>query len=204
MTAKRCFDLFFTIPGIILLLPLFFLLSMWIKLNSPGPVFFKQERVGKNGSRFKIFKFRTMIHDAEKVGPLITVGDDRRITRAGRFLRKYKLDELPQLLNVLKGEMSLVGPRPEVPRYVELYTDEQRLALKLLPGITDPASIRYRNENEILDTCADPETMYIEKIVPEKIKINMEYAQKASIFTDLFVLVATVFHFGTEKREIGL
>ncbi len=138
MLAKRCFDLVFTIPGLISLTPVFFFISLWIKSDSSGPIFFRQERVGLGGDSFRIYKFRTMIIDAEKKGKQITVGADCRITNSGRFLRKYKLDELPQLLNVIKGEMSLVGPRPEVPRYVAEYSQEIRdIVLSVPPGITD-------------------------------------------------------------------
>ncbi len=189
---KRVFDLFWTIPGLVVLSPLFGVIALWIKLDDGGPVFFRQERVGQNGQLFRIWKFRTMVVDAEKRGRPLTVGRDPRITRAGYRLRRYKLDELPQLLNVLRGEMSLVGPRPEVPRYVALYTPEQRRVLDLMPGITDPASIRYRHENELLSQAEDPEKVYVEEIMPEKIRINLDYAQRATIWSDFWVILQTL------------
>ena len=200
MTAKRIFDLFFTVPGLIVLLPFFVLIALWIKLDSKGPVFYRQERVGRYGETFKIYKFRTMVENADKIGGAITIGNDPRITKVGRFLRKYKIDELPQLINVLKGEMSLVGPRPEVIKYVNLYTSEQKEVLNLMPGITDPASIKYRNENILLaasrdtyEASYDPEQVYIQEIMPDKIRINLEYASRATIFTDFKVVVKTIF-----------
>lgn len=200
MTAKRIFDLIFTVPGLIVLLPFFVLIALWIKLDSKGPVFYLQERVGRYGETFKIYKFRTMVKNADKIGGAITIGDDPRITKVGRFLRKYKIDELPQLINVLKGEMSLVGPRPEVIKYVNLYTSEQREVLNLIPGITDPASIKYRNENILLaasrdtyEASYDPEQVYIQEIMPDKIRINLEYASRATILTDFQIVVKTIF-----------
>ena len=200
MTAKRIFDLIFTVPGLIVLLPFFVLITLWIKLDSRGPVFYLQERVGRYGETFKIYKFRTMVKNADKIGGAITIGDDPRITKSGKFLRKYKIDELPQLINVLKGEMSLVGPRPEVSKYVNLYTSEQREVLNLIPGITDPASIKYRNENILLaasrdtyEASYDPEQVYIQEIMPDKIRINLEYASKATVLTDFKVVIKTIF-----------
>ncbi len=195
---KRAFDLLFTIPGLLILLPVFVMIAIWIKIDSPGSVFYRQKRVGKGGKYFKIYKFRTMIANADQIGPAITVGDDPRITKAGRVLREYKLDELPQLINVLKGEMSLVGPRPEVPYYVDMYTVEQSRVLNLLPGITDPASIKYKNENKILAAISDkvggvdPEMVYISEIMPEKIRINLEYAARANVLSDFMVIVRTL------------
>jgi len=195
---KRIFDIAFALPGFIILLPFFFIIALWIKLDSPGPVFFQQERVGKNRKVFKIYKFRSMFDNPDKRGLEITVGNDPRITRTGQILRKYKLDELPQLINVLKGEMSLVGPRPEVQKYVNMYTPEQMAVLRLMPGITDPASIKYRNENELLaattgGTEVNPEHFYINMIMPHKIIINLEYAQKANISSDFGVIIKTIF-----------
>jgi lipopolysaccharide/colanic/teichoic acid biosynthesis glycosyltransferase len=195
---KRFFDLIFTVQGIVILLPFFIIIAVLVKLDSPGPVFYLQERVGKNGRIFKIYKFRTMINDADKIGPAITVGDDPRITRWGYVFRKHKLDELPQLINVLKGEMSLVGPRPEVPKYVDMYSKDQMAVLNLLPGITDPASIKYRTENELLAATraegvdVDPEWIYVNEIMPDKIKINLEYATKANILSDFVVIMKTI------------
>jgi lipopolysaccharide/colanic/teichoic acid biosynthesis glycosyltransferase len=200
MTAKRIFDLIFTVPGLIVLLPFFVLIALWIKLDSKGPVLYRQERVGRHGKTFGIYKFRTMVENADKIGGAITIGNDPRITKVGRFLRKYKIDELPQLINVLKGEMSLVGPRPEVSKYVNLYTSEQREVLNLIPGITDPASIKYRNENILLaasrdtyEASYDPEQVYIQEIMPDKIRINLEYASRATVLTDFKVVIKTIF-----------
>ena len=191
--AKRAIDLMVAIPAAVLLSPLFIVTAVWIKLDSRGPVFFLQERVGQFGRLFRIFKFRTMAVDAEKRGPLITVGADYRITRSGRLLRKYKLDELPQLFNVIKGEMSLVGPRPEVPRYVELYTEDQRGILALKPGITSPASIAFSGESEILATQADPENFYRTQLMPAKIHEDLSYAKRATIFSDCAMIAKTFF-----------
>jgi lipopolysaccharide/colanic/teichoic acid biosynthesis glycosyltransferase len=189
--SKRIFDIFWILVGIPFLIPLFIIIAILIKLDDGGPVFFVQERIGYKGKPFKIWKFRTMVVDAEQQGSLITVGRDPRITRVGYFLRKFKLDELPQLFNVLKGEMSLVGPRPEVEKYVKLYTPEQLKVLDIMPGITDPASIRYSNESEILGQFQDPEKAYVEIIMPEKIKLNLEYASRANCWKDLLVIVRT-------------
>ena len=189
---KRIFDLFFTIPGVIFLTPLFLLIAILIKLDDGGPVFFRQERIGWRGKPFRMWKFRSMVVNAERVGSQLTVGRDFRITKIGHFLRKSKIDELPQLFNVLKGEMCLVGPRPEVPRYVKLYTLQQSRVLDLVPGITDVASITYRNENNILANCPDPEHEYIKKIIPDKIRINLQYSDKASIWDDFLVILRTI------------
>jgi lipopolysaccharide/colanic/teichoic acid biosynthesis glycosyltransferase len=189
---KRLFDLFFTIPGLIVLLPLFLIIALLIKLDDGAAVFFFQERIGWRGKPFRMWKFRSMVENAEKIGTQLTVGRDNRITRTGHFLRASKIDELPQLINVLLGEMSLVGPRPEVPRYVNLYTPEQAKVLELVPGMTDLASIAYRNENDILANSLDPEREYIEKIVPDKIQINLQYAARASIWNDFLVILKTV------------
>ena len=193
--AKRLFDLFFTLPALFLLLPLFLAVAVVIKLDDRGPVFFRQERVGYGGKRFLLWKFRSMVPAGASPSPRqsqLTVGEDPRITRSGRWLRRSKIDELPQLINVLKGEMSLVGPRPEVPRYVELYGEEEKTVLELLPGITDPASIKYRRESELLARSAEPERTYIEEIMPEKIRINLDYARRATLLTDLQVILATL------------
>ncbi|HEK85237.1 MAG TPA: sugar transferase [Candidatus Aminicenantes bacterium] len=191
-SSKRIFDLILATIGTIVSFPLFMLIAIAIKVYDAGPVLFMQVRVGRNGRKFKLIKFRTMIMDAEKKGNQLTVGDDPRITRVGRVIRKFKLDELPQLINVLKGEMSFVGPRPEVKKYVELYTQEQREVLKLYPGITDPASIKYINESEILAKVEDPEKFYIENIMPEKIEINLDYAKRATRWTDFIIIIKTL------------
>ncbi len=190
---KRCFDLFFSSLGLIILGPLLFLIALIIKCSSNGPVFFRQTRIGKHQIPFKIFKFRTMLIDAETKGPQITVGDrDPRITTIGYYLRKYKLDELPQLINVFKGDMSLVGPRPEVPRYVAMYTEEQKKVFILRPGITDFASIEFRNENAMLAGVADPEAKYIQEIMPAKLKLNLQYLQQHSLWLDIKLILKTL------------
>ena len=177
----RFFDFILSLVGLVVLVPIFIVLAIWIKTDSKGPVFYKQVRVGQNGIDFGLFKFRSMVVDADKKGLITVGGRDPRITRSGYFIRKYKLDELPQLINVLVGDMSLVGPRPEVRKYVELYTDEQQKVLSVKPGITDYASIEYMDENEILGKSNDPEKTYIEEIMPEKIKYNMKYIQNKNV-----------------------
>jgi len=191
--AKRLFDIVCAGLGLLILLPLLIALALWIKWDSPGPVLFRQERVGRFGKPFYIHKFRSMRVDAPALGPQITVGEDPRITRSGRVLRAAKLDELPQLWDVLRGAMSLVGPRPEVPRYVALYTPEQReLVLSVRPGITDPASLQFRNESEVLARAADPEREYAEVILPAKLKLAGEYVRQASLWTDIRLILATL------------
>lgn len=177
----RFFDFILSLVGLVVLAPIFIVLAIWIKIDSKGSVFYKQVRVGQNGIDFGLFKFRSMVVDADKKGLITVGGRDPRITRSGYFIRKYKLDELPQLINVLVGDMSLVGPRPEVRKYVELYTDEQQKVLSVKPGITDYASIEYMDENEILGKSNDPEKTYIEEIMPEKIKYNMKYIQNKNV-----------------------
>ena len=191
-SIKRQFDLFFSLIGISLFLPLGALIGLIIKIEDGGPVFYIQERIGHRGKSFRMIKFRTMVRDADKMGSAITIGNDARITSVGRWLRRFKLDEFPQLFNVLKGEMSFVGPRPEVPKYVAVYNDMEREVLNLVPGITDPASVIYRNESEILGGFQDPEKQYIEKIMPNKIRINLEYARRANIMSDIFVILQTL------------
>jgi len=189
---KRLFDVVASAIGLLVLWPVFLVIAALIKLEDGGPVFYRQERIGYKGRPFKIWKFRTMVVNADKLGKPLTVGRDPRITRVGYWLRKFKLDELPQLLNVLLGEMSLVGPRPEVPQYVALYTPEQRRVLDLVPGITDPASIKFANEAELLAEASDPEKFYIEHIMPTKIRLNMEYASHATLWSDILVILKTL------------
>jgi len=195
---KRIYDILFTIPGLMVLSPLFVLLALWIKLDSPGPIFYRQTRIGRDGMPFRIIKFRTMVVDADRLGSLLTLPGDSRITRCGHWLRQYKLDELPQLVNVIKGEMSLVGPRPEVPAFVNLYSPSQRAVLKLRPGITDPASIKYRNETEMLAALACDynskivEDIYVNEFMADKIEINLVYAAKANFWSDIKVIVDTI------------
>ena len=177
----RFFDILFSSLGVVVLSPLFLVLAVWIKIDSRGPVFYKQSRVGKNDEDFRLYKFRTMVVNADKKGLITVGGRDPRVTRAGYFLRKYKLDELPQLVNVLRGNMSLVGPRPEVRKYVEMYTPEQRKVLSVKPGLTDYASIHYIDENRKLAKSDDPERTYIDIIIPEKIRYNMKYIENRSV-----------------------
>ena len=191
MNTKRIFDFCFALIGITILLPIFIAIAIWIKLDSPGSILFRQTRIGQFGREFTIYKFRTMVDNAEALGKQITATNDQRITRSGKLLRKYKLDELPQLFNVLKGEMSFVGPRPEVPQYVALYTGEQRQVLKVRPGITDLASIHFRNEGELLANVQNPEETYIQKIMPYKLELNRNYIHRASLGFDLLLILQT-------------
>ena len=188
---KRIFDIILSLFGLIILLPFMLIIAIFIKLDSKGPVFFKQIRVTKGGREFKIFKYRTMKVGSDKYSQ-ITVGKDNRITGIGSFLRKYKLDEIPQLINVLIGDMSLVGPRPEVPKYVVLYTDEQKEILKVRAGITDYASIEFSDENDLLASEKDPEKAYIEKIMPKKIELNKKYLSEISVLTDIKIILLTI------------
>ena len=188
---KRIFDIILSLFGLIILLPFMLIIAILIKLDSKGPVFFKQVRVTKNEREFKIFKYRTMRVGSDKYSQ-ITVGKDGRITKIGSFLRKYKLDEIPQLINVLIGDMSLVGPRPEVPKYVALYTDEQKEILKVRAGITDYASIEFSDENDLLASEEEPEKAYIEKIMPKKIELNKKYLSEISILTDIKIILLTI------------
>ena len=194
--GKRAFDVAASALGLVLLSPLLAVVAIAVMLDSPGPVFFRQERVGRAGAPFRMWKFRTMIADAERRGGALTVGQDPRITPVGRALRRYKLDELPQLLNVLAGEMSLVGPRPEVAKYVAGYTEAERRVLELVPGVTDPASLEYRDEATLLAGHADPERAYIEDIAPHKIRLNLEYAERATIRSDVGIILRTIAHLG--------
>lgn len=191
--AKRLFDIVCAGIGLLLLSPLLLAVAAWVKLDSPGPVMFRQERVGRFGASFRIHKFRTMRVDAPRLGPQITIGDDARITRSGRWLRASKVDELPQLWDVLRGAMSLVGPRPEVPRYVALYPAELReLVLSVRPGITDPASLSFRNESELLARAEDPEREYVEVVMPMKLRLAADYVRNASLGGDIRLILATL------------
>ena len=188
---KRLFDIVASGLGLLVLSPLFILVAIWIKLDSKGPVFFRQVRVGRYNKDFRIFKFRSMRVGSDK-GSLITIGGrDPRVTRSGYFIRKYKIDELPQLINVFIGDMSLVGPRPEVRHYVNYWTPEQMHVLDVRPGITDPASIKFRNENELLEKADDPEKFYIEVIMQEKIRLYLQYVRNASIGYDIKLIFQT-------------
>jgi lipopolysaccharide/colanic/teichoic acid biosynthesis glycosyltransferase len=190
--AKRLFDLVISTIFLICLTPLLILLAIWIKFDSKGKILYRQVRVGKYNNDFLIYKFRTMRPEADKESLLTVGGRDSRITHAGYFLRKYKLDELPQLLNVVKGDMSLVGPRPEVRKYVKLYTNAQRMVLNVRPGITDYASIQFRNENDLLAAAENPEKTYIEEIMPQKLALNLMYIKEAGLINDLKIIFLTI------------
>lgn len=188
---KRLFDILASGCGLLVLSPVFIIVAIWIKLDSQGPVFYRQTRVGRYNKDFRIFKFRSMRVGSDK-GSLVTIGGrDPRVTRSGYFIRKFKIDELPQLINVFVGDMSLVGPRPEVRHYVDYWTAEQMKVLDVRPGITDPASIRFRNENELLEKAVDPERYYIDVIMQEKIKLYLEYVQKSSFWYDIKLIFQT-------------
>ena len=193
MIAKRLFDLVASSLGLLVLAPFLLLVALAVKLDSPGSVFFRQERVGRHGKKFRIHKFRTMVTDAERRGLQITVGADARVTRAGEILRKYKLDELAQLIDVFLGDMSLVGPRPEVPRYVACYPEQDRqMVLSVRPGITDWASIEYKDENEILANSADPHQAYVNEVLPVKIRYYTDYVRNRSFWGDIRIIFATL------------
>jgi len=197
---KRCFDFVFSLVGLFILTPVLLLICIIVKIDSTGPVFFIQQRVGRGGNLFGLFKFRTMQVDADKF-TAITVGSrDPRITRVGYYLRKYKLDELPQLINVVVGDMSLVGPRPELKKFVDLYTAEQRIVISIRPGITDLASIEYRNENELLEGKADPIDFYIREIMPHKLELNRQYLQHQSLMLDFRIIVKTAFSIFIKRK----
>ncbi len=191
--VKRLFDIIFSFFGIIITLPIWIVVAFLIKKNSKGKVFYKARRVGKNGKLFKMYKFRTMVEGADKLGGPSTAGDDNRLTKVGKFLKKFQLDELPQLINVLKGEMSFVGPRPEVKIYVDMMTEEEKnVILSVTPGMTDYASLWNFSEWEILRGSLDPEKDYLEKIRPEKLKLQMKYVRERSFFIDLKIIFKTI------------
>lgn len=189
---KRLFDIVASGLGLIALSPLFAVLAVWIKADSRGPVFYRQTRVGRGNRDFRLFKFRSMRPDADRLGLITVGGRDPRVTRSGYYIRKWKLDELPQLINVFRGEMSLVGPRPEVRKYVDMYTPEQLRVLSVRPGITSLASIRYRNENDILAAADDPDRCYIEQVMPDKLAIDLEYVDRATLSNDIKLILATL------------
>lgn len=191
--GKRLFDILVSVFLILLLLPIMAGISIWIKLDSKGPVMFRQIRITTGGREFRIFKFRTMVTDAEQLGTQVTVGRDPRITRSGHLLRKFRLDEIPQLFNVLSGDMSFVGTRPEVPRYVKQYTPEMWATLLLPAGITSEASIRYKDEAKLLEAAEDADRAYIEQVLPEKMKYNLDYMKKFHFWRDIKIMFDTVF-----------
>lgn len=190
---KRLFDIFFSIIGLIIVSPLFIIIVLAIKLSSPGPVFYKGERIGRNGKPFKMYKFRTMVINADKMGGPSTASDDPRLTKIGLFLKKFQLDEIPQLINVLKGDMSFVGPRPEVKMYVDMMTEEEKkLILSVRPGMTDYASLWNFREGEILKGSEDPEKEYLAKIRPEKIRLQIKYVKERNFLEDILIIIRTV------------
>ena len=189
---KRLFDILFSLILIVLLSPLMLFITIWIKCDSKGPVMFRQVRITTAGKEFRIFKFRTMVVDAEKLGTQVTVGQDPRITRSGRFLRKLRLDELPQLFNVLAGDMSFVGTRPEVPHYVEQYTPEMWATLLLPAGITSEASIEYKDEDRLLEGAEDVDRVYMEEVLTEKMKYNLRYLERFQVLRDFVIMIETV------------
>lgn len=188
---KRLFDILSSGIGLVVLSPLFAVLAIWIKADSRGPVFYRQVRVGRGNKDFRLYKFRSMRPDSDKLGLITVGGHDPRVTRSGYYIRKYKLDELPQLINVFVGDMSIVGPRPEVRKYVDMYTPGQMRVLSVRPGITSLASIRYRNENEILAASDDPDRCYIEQVMPDKLAIDLEYVDRATLWNDICLIFST-------------
>lgn len=190
---KRLFDIVFSLFGIIILSPSFLIIAFLVKVTSKGGAFYKQIRVGKNNKDFRLLKFRSMYVDSDKKSLITIGGHDSRVTKVGYFIRKYKLDELPQLINVLKGDMSFVGPRPEVRYYVNMYTKEQLQVLNVRPGITDPASIAYRNENELLAKQSDPKQYYIDVIMQDKLRINLEYIANRTFWSDVKIILQTIY-----------
>lgn len=189
--VKRIFDFTFSLLGLFFLSPVLFIIAFLIKVNDYGPIFYRGNRIGKNGQPFKIFKFRTMVIDAEKIGGPSTADDDPRITKVGKTLRKYKLDELPQLINVCKGEMSFVGPRPEVKQYVDMFSEEEKQILTVKPGITDWASLWNPDEGATLAGSPDPEKTYLENIRPEKIRLQLKYVRERTFLTDIKIILLT-------------
>lgn len=189
--AKRIFDVISSFTALVLFSPVFIILSIWIVLDSRGGIFYRQVRVGKNGKEFGLLKFRSMRPNADKSGQL-TVGNDSRVTKVGRLIRRFKLDEVPQLINILKGEMSVVGPRPEVPKYVAMYSVNQRQVLTVLPGLTDYASIEYLDEQKVLGAAADPEKTYIEEVMPAKLALNLKYIEDQSFWLDIKLIFRTI------------
>lgn len=196
LIIKRIFDIIVSLILLIILSPIILILAILIKIDSKGPIFYKQERITTYGKKFKIFKFRTMVQNADKIGALVTIGNDSRITRMGKIIRKVRLDEFPQLINVLKGEMSFVGTRPEVQKYVDKYTDEMKVTLLMPAGITSIASIKYKDEDEILEKAVKkgkkPDLAYVEEVLPEKMKYNIEYVEKFSFWYDIKICINTV------------
>jgi len=189
---KRLFDFSASLAGLMIVFPIMVVIGLWIKLDSKGPILYRGTRVGKDGKKFHILKFRTMVANADKIGGSSTAGDDPRLTKAGKYLRKYNIDELPQLVNVLKGEMSIVGPRPEVQMYVDMFTEEEKTILTVRPGMTDWASLWDIDEGAILAGSPDPEKTYVEKVRPKKIRLQMAYVQNHSFWGDVRIILETL------------
>jgi len=190
--GKRIFDLILSIPSFIILSPIFLIASILIKIETPGTVTFAQERIGRGGKSFKLYKFRTMVKDASKIGPLITTKNDPRITKIGRLLRKFKIDEMLQIANIIKGDMSVIGPRPEIKKYIDVFKKDYEEVLKIKPGMTDYALIAFRNEEEILAKFNDIEEGYIKEVMPEKIKLYKKYMDEMSLLTDIKIFFLTI------------
>ena len=191
-TGKRIFDLVLSIPSLIILSPVYLLSAILIKLDTPGPILFSQERIGQNGKPFRLYKFRTMVKDAAKIGPPVTTAHDPRITRTGRLLRKFKVDEMLQVMNIVKGDMSVIGPRPEVKKYIDIFAEEYKDILKIKPGMTDYALIAFRNEEDILSRFENVEEGYIKEVMPEKIKLYRQYLSEMSLRTDIRIFFQTI------------
>jgi len=191
-TGKRIFDLVLSIPSLIILSPVYLLSAILIKLDTPGPILFSQDRVGQNGKPFRLYKFRTMVKDAAKIGPPVTTADDPRITKTGRLLRKFKVDEMLQVMNIVKGDISVIGPRPEVKKYIDIFAEEYKDILKIKPGMTDYALIAFRNEEDILSRFQNVEEGYIKEVMPEKIKLYRQYLSEMSLRTDIKIFFQTI------------
>jgi lipopolysaccharide/colanic/teichoic acid biosynthesis glycosyltransferase len=191
--GKRLFDLFLSIPSLFILSPVFLLSAILIKLDTPGPIIFSHTRTGQNGKPFKLYKFRTMVKDASKLGPPITYANDLRITRIGRLLRKFKVDEMLQIINIVKGDMSVIGPRPEIKKYIDIYEKDYRDVLKIKPGMTDYALIAFRNEEEILSRFSDIEDGYVKEVLPKKIELYRKYMNDMGIGTDIKIFFMTIY-----------
>jgi lipopolysaccharide/colanic/teichoic acid biosynthesis glycosyltransferase len=191
-TGKRAFDLILSIPSLVVLSPVYLLSVLLIKLDTPGPILFSQDRIGQNSKPFRLYKFRTMVKDAAKIGPPVTTAYDPRITKAGRLLRKFKVDEMLQVMNVVKGDMSVIGPRPEVKKYIDIFAEEYNDILKIKPGMTDYALIAFRNEEDILSRFQDVEEGYIKEVMPQKIKLYRQYLSEMSLRTDIRIFFQTI------------
>lgn len=190
--GKRIFDLILSIPSLIILSPVYLLSALLIKLDTPGPILFSQDRIGRNGKPFRLYKFRTMVKDAANIGPPVTTADDPRITKTGRLLRKFKVDEMLQVMNIVKGDMSVIGPRPEIKKYVDMFKEDYEQVLRIKPGMTDYALIAFRNEEDILSIFHDVEEGYVKEVLPEKIRLYKEYMAEMNLLTDIRIFFGTI------------